>query len=125
MIKETCSCGATIEIQSHGGEREIVEEWRKSHQHIPTKPDFTSDLPRDWRTDPIQPYRSGMVGTYDKDFFTLNEDYVYNGEGEPVWIGSRLPPTFWEDWARHWTKPVDRGNGGRTTAHITMPTRPA
>ena len=35
MIKETCSCGATVEIRStsHSAEQYAVARWRDDHQH--------------------------------------------------------------------------------------------
>lgn len=100
MIKETCSCGASIEI-NHGSmagvEQDNVERWRENHKHE-TKSAYIPP----WN----QRYNSGTASTVlDPETFTLNEDYVYNGDGVPVWIADRVKPTIFNQWAEHWTKP--------------------
>jgi hypothetical protein len=79
MIKERCSCGATFEVIQGFVDREdqAVAIWRREHKH-------------DWDSH-IQNVISDISPKY-----ILGEDYVYNGEGEPVWISStHNPPPFW------------------------------
>ena len=92
MIKETCPCGATIEVNHGvtGVEAADVERWRDNHRHEPA--------PRvpEWANDP--------------DTYVLGEDYVFNGEGEPVWISNiHTPPPFWWQRVENQTlnKPLD------------------
>ena len=102
MIKETCSCGATFEINVSYANQEqtAVAAWRQDHRHSwgDMVQKVMDESRRDWRTEPIQPYGSGSVkagiGKY-----TLNEDFVIAHNGEPCWIGQRSVPDDWNDWA--------------------------
>ena len=84
MIKETCSCGATFEIAEKWASDEnlAAREWREKHHHEVKSayiPPPEERLPRQG-----------------SNTYVLNEDYVYNEDGDPVWVSNiRNPPLFW------------------------------
>jgi hypothetical protein len=88
-----------------------VQEWRENHIHEP-KP-----VPREvtdeeikqamgWTSVPttfVMADKAELV--LDPETFTIDEDFVYDGDGVPVWISDREQPKFFTAWAQHWTKP--------------------
>jgi hypothetical protein len=88
MIKETCSCGAQIEISFtySSQEQTTIDAWRRDHKH------------ESQTVAPLLPkMESGLITIKpDPNQYVLNEDYVYNGDGDPVWISNtNNPPPFW------------------------------
>jgi hypothetical protein len=91
VIKESCGCGATFEVIQGFVDREdqAVAIWRREHKHEPQT--VARDVPR------VQP-----EWAYDPDLYVLGEDYILNGDDEPVWISStHSPPPFWRQWAEN------------------------
>lgn len=126
MIKETCSCGATFEVSfTHSSsEQTVVSEWRAEHKHdwrSNTQKAMEDALEEGWKPlsqrDPIQqttttgvlrdaswenqthPAFIGRGKLTAHQLYVLNEDYVHNGMGEPVWIGNRPMPAGFPAWA--------------------------
>ena len=96
MISEKCSCGAAIEV-NHGSmagiEAADVERWRDNHKHE-SSPGLPSSTVYDKDWVPLS-HRHG------KEEYVLGEDYVLNGDNEPVWISStRNQPLFFTQWAK-------------------------
>lgn len=104
MIREACSCGATLEYTPSGyspaKEADVAKEWRENHKH--ESQTVARDVPRVSNEETNKPL-SNLVGT---SLYTLGEDYIYNGEGEPVWISNiHNPPPFW--WQSVPKQPMD------------------
>jgi len=75
-IKETCSCGASIEVEGASSLAENrVDKWRKEHIHLPR---------------PYTSYSGGSIGYQGgaviTNCATEGVDYVFNGDGERVKI---------------------------------------
>ena len=96
-IKETCSCGASIEV-SLGVTRDTyaAEEWRKNHQHDSAgayKRAYDAML-EGWKTKVVEePARGPYRLTW-----RVNVDFINSPNG-PVWIGNESQPPGFAEWA--------------------------
>lgn len=106
MIKETCSCGATFEVDwtQEPHEVDAVSVWRWKHVHEPQT--VAQPLPKvsseeimkamGWSTMPVTLVKGPT-------WYAEGEHWVW-GEDDRVWVGDRAQPADFAEWDKRWPK---------------------
>jgi hypothetical protein len=108
VIKETCSCGAQIEISLNQGsmEQTTISEWRREHKHEPV----ARDVPKLSDEEIMKAMGWSSIPTLfvkGPNWYEENHHWVW-GEDSRVWIhASMAQPDDFADWDKRYPKRMD------------------